>query len=201
MPRKSYIDLPLSAESWHSAMEDLIEGLLYLIDKDPEREGLKETPRRVARFWEEFIKYDPGNLDVTFEAVTVDQLVVVKEMPFYSLCEHHLLPIIGTATVGYLSGEKVLGLSKIARIVQMCAHRLQLQERMANEIADEMQRIIGKSLVGQVSSVAVVLEADHLCMQMRGIKSQGRMVTAVMRGEFRTVHDLKEEFLMLGGIR
>lgn len=166
--------------------------LLSAIGADLTDENLVDTPARVTRFWEEFIGYDCGNLDTTFESVQVDQLVVVKDIEFYSLCSHHLLPFIGTAHVGYLAGSRVIGLSKVARIVQKHAHKLQLQERMANDIANELSSLVEDSL-----GVAVVLEARHLCMQMRGIRSTGKMVTSVMTGDFREHATLRQEFLSL----
>jgi len=166
--------------------------ILEAIGADLEDENLIDTPGRVARFWEEFIKYDCGNVDAHFESVQVDQLVVVKGIEFYSLCSHHLLPFIGKASVGYLTGTRVIGLSKIPRIVQKHAHKLQLQERMANDIARELEILLGDS-----SGVAVVLEAEHLCMKMRGIRSSGSMITSVVTGDFREKSNLRMEFMNL----
>jgi len=167
--------------------------LLYYLGEDPEREGLEETPARVARFWREFIEYDPGNLDATFESVSeADQMVVVRKISFYSMCEHHLLPIIGTAAVAYIPSERVLGLSKIPRVVAKHASRLQLQERIANGVANELVDLAG------TKNVAVYLEADHLCTQMRGIRSPcAQMVTTVMLGDFRDEPETRAEFLSM----
>lgn len=173
-------------------IEHAIRSLLEAIGEDPEREGLRGTPDRVARFWEEFVEYDPGNLDVNFESVQVDQLVILKGVPFVSLCEHHLLPFKGTVTLGYLTGKRVLGLSKLARIVQKAAHNLQIQERMTKEIADEIQK-----LVPDAFGVAVLVRAHHSCMSMRGIKSKGDMVTSVLYGGMRDNPTLRHEFLTL----
>src|ERR1700674_2876777 len=114
--------------------------LLLAIGEDPEREGLRETPRRWADSWREFIEYDPGTTETTFSSLTSDQLVCVSGIRVASLCEHHLLPFWCDVSIGYIPNEKVLGLSKFARIAQQCAHRLQLQERLGQQIADEVAR-------------------------------------------------------------
>lgn len=167
------------------AIEELLNAL-----EQPYREGLAETPQRVARFWEEFLDYDPGNIDVTFESTSVDQMIVVTGIRVYSLCEHHLLPITCDVSIGYISGPRVLGLSKLARIAHKYAHKLQLQERMTQEIADEVSATAG------VLDVAVLIEGVHMCMTMRGIKTPGKMITSVMRGKFRT-GQARMEFLQL----
>jgi len=168
-----------------------IQEILEAIGEDPLREGLVGTPDRVANFWEEFIDYRPGNIDVTFESTSVDQMIVVTGMRVYSLCEHHLLPMTLDISIGYLTSERVLGLSKLARIAHMCAHKLQIQERMTREIADEVVR------VAQTEHVAVLVEGVHMCMLMRGIKTPGRMITSEMRGKFRSVPAVRAEFLHL----
>ena len=175
-------------------VEELTRELLIAIGEDPDRSGLKDTPRRVAGFWEEFVDYDAGNLEVLFEALPVDQMVLLRQVPFFSLCEHHLLPIEGWATVAYLTGEdqKVIGLSKLARLIQKEAHRLQVQEKFADRIAEGLQK-----LLPHARGVAVHIEAEHFCMQMRGIKSQGVMVTSVLLGDFRTELHVRQEFLHL----
>lgn len=169
----------------------LIRALLIELGETPEREGLQDTPARVARFYQEFFNYDPGNTDTTFEAVQTDQLVIVKGIKVWSLCEHHLLPFYSVISIGYLCGNKVLGLSKFARIAQQFAHKLQLQERLVDEIAREIQEITGSP------HVAVMARGEHLCMQMRGIRSDGQMITSVMLGEFRESASLRAEFLSL----
>jgi len=166
--------------------------LLVAIGEDPNREGIRETPRRWASWWREFIEYDAGNIDVTFESVTTDQLVVVSGLRVWSLCEHHLLPFWSDITVGYLAEDRVMGLSKIARITTKVAHRLQLQERLVHQIADEIQAIIGSD-----KSVAVLGQGEHLCMAMRGVKMRGLMTTSVMRGFFMEKPELRQEFLQL----
>ena len=132
---------------------------------------------------------DPDDhLDVSFEHGH-DEMIVLRDIPFYSICEHHMLPFFGTATVGYIPNEKIVGLSKLARVVEHLARRLQVQERLACQIADAIERVIDP--VG----VAVMLEAEHLCMTMRGVKKPGsRMVTTVTRGAFRDNPATRQEF-------
>src|SRR6266699_1873962 len=165
--------------------------LLLAIGEDPEREGLRETPRRWADAWREFIEYDPGTTETTFSSVASDPLVCVSGMRVSSLCEHHLLPFWCDVSIGYIPNEKVLGLSKFARIAQQFAHRLQLQEQLGQQIADEITRITG------TQNVAVVLKGEHYCMTARGIRSPGRMTSSVMRGVFRTESLTRMEFLRL----
>ncbi|HEX6109297.1 MAG TPA: GTP cyclohydrolase I FolE [Ktedonobacteraceae bacterium] len=165
--------------------------LLLAIGEDPEREGLRETPRRWADAWREFIEYDPGTTETTFSWVASDQLVCVSGMRVASLCEHHLLPFWCDVSIGYIPNEKVLGLSKFARIAQQFAHRLQLQEQLGQQIADEITRITG------TQNVTVVLKGEHYCMTARGIRMPGRMTSSVMRGVFRTESQTRMEFLQL----
>jgi GTP cyclohydrolase I len=165
--------------------------LLIAIGEDPEREGLQETPRRWADAWREFIEYDPGTTETTFSSVASDQLVCVSGIRVASLCEHHLLPFWCEISIGYIPNDKVLGLSKFARIAHQFAHRLQLQERLGQQIADEITRITG------TENVAVVLKGDHYCMAARGIRTPGRMKSSVLRGVFRTESQTRMEFLRL----
>lgn len=166
--------------------------ILELLDQDLEDENLKDTPLRMAKYLTEFLNYDPGNFETTFESIQTDQLVIVKDIPFWSLCSHHALPFLGHVSVGYLTGSKVIGLSKIPRIVQKYAHRLQLQERLAHQIADELEKVLVDA-----PGLGVFIKARHSCMSMRGIKSDGMMITSVMRGCFREEQATKEEFLLL----
>ena len=165
--------------------------LLLAIGEDPDREGLRETPRRWADAWREFIEYDPGTTETTFASVASDQMVCVSGIRVASLCEHHLLPFWCDVSIGYIPNAKVLGLSKFARIAQQFAHRLQLQERLGEHIADEISRITG------TQNVAVVLKGEHYCMTARGIRMPGRMTSSVMRGVFRTESQTRMEFLRL----
>lgn len=173
---------------------DAVSKILSAIGEDPQREGLVRTPHRVANAYEEILggyTMDPEKLiNGALFTVDYDEMVVVKDIEFFSLCEHHLLPFFGRVHVAYLPRNKVLGLSKIPRIVDMFAHRLQVQERMTQQIAHFMQDTINPLGVG------VVVEAQHLCMMMRGIKKeQASMTTSAMLGGFRTRLETRMEFL------
>lgn len=164
--------------------------LLEAIGENPDREGLQDTPRRFANWWKEFMEYDPGNVETCFESRS-DSMVVVKGIRVWSLCEHHLLPFWADCTVAYIPDGKILGLSKFGRIAHQQAHQLQVQERLANAIADQI------STVTESKNVAVVMEGEHLCMTMRGIKSPSIMQTSVMRGVFRDDSATRSEFFSL----
>lgn len=171
-----------------------ITRILQAIGEDPKREGLQRTPERVARMYAELLSgyhTDPKAVinDAVFE-VKYDEMVIVRDVEFYSLCEHHLLPFMGRVHVAYIPDGKVLGLSKIPRIVDLFARRLQVQERMTRQIAD----LIRDQLHPQ--GVAVVVEALHLCMMMRGVhKHNARMTTSAMHGAFRSNLATRQEFL------
>ena len=175
----------------YDLLQFLCRQLLVVIGEDPDRPGLVDTPRRWASYWREFIEYNPGKTAVTFDSVEVDQMVVVSGMKVWSLCEHHLLPFWCDLTVGYIAGEQVLGLSKIARVAQKHAHRLQLQERLVHDIAAEIQQL------ADTEDVAVMGHGQHLCMVMRGIKTPGIMSTSVLYGSFRDNPKARSEFLHL----
>ena len=170
-------------------LERIGRNLLLAIGEDPNREGLKMTPSRFARWWKEFIDYDPGTIETTFsfESFRTDQMVVCAGVSVFSLCEHHLLPFKCEISMAYIATVHVLGLSKFARIAHKYSHRLQVQERLVHQIADEITAIT------DARDVAVLARGEHLCMQMRGIKSDGLMSTSVMRGLFRS-SDAREEF-------
>jgi GTP cyclohydrolase I len=176
------------------ASESAVAGLLRAIGEKPEREGLRNTPRRVARMYAELLsgyRADPNRVvnGAVFN-ISYDEMVIVRDIEFYSLCEHHMLPFIGRAHVAYMPAGKVVGLSKIPRIVDLFARRLQVQERMTRQIADELQRLL------EPNGVAVVIEALHLCMMMRGVhKHDARMTTSAMHGAFRTNSATRQEFL------
>jgi GTP cyclohydrolase I len=175
---------------------DLVESLLVELGEDPERQGLKATPDRVSRALRELTDgYGVRVEDVISTAVfdqDYDEMVVVKNITFYSLCEHHMLPFFGTCHVGYLPKGKVVGLSKIPRLVGVFAHRLQLQERMTREIAEALNGAVAPKGVG------VVVEARHLCMEMRGVeKPGGQLITSCMLGTFRRDPRTRAEFLDL----
>ena len=174
----------------------LVESLLGELGEDPDRQGLKATPSRVSRALRELTDgYDVNADDVIAGAIfdqDYDEMVLVKDIPFYSLCEHHMLPFFGTCHVGYLPKGRVVGLSKIPRLVEVFAHRLQLQERMTKEIAEALNGALMPRGVG------VVVEARHLCMEMRGVqKTGGQLITSCMLGTFRRDARTRAEFLDL----
>jgi GTP cyclohydrolase I len=175
----------------HQAVRDILQD----IGEDPEREGLVKTPDRVARMFEEITagyRTDPVKLinGALFD-VDYKDLVLVKDIEFYSLCEHHMLPFFGRAHVAYIPNGKVIGLSKIPRIVDMYARRLQVQERMTVQIANFLDEVL------HPKGVAVVVEGSHMCAMMRGVKkSQTNMTTRTMLGAFDTDAGLRSEFLM-----
>jgi GTP cyclohydrolase I len=172
----------------------LVTALLAQIGEDPAREGLRKTPARYAKS----LRYLTRGYEVDVEALLsgavfeeqVDELVVVKDIELYSLCEHHLVPFFGKAHVGYLPGGKIIGLSKIPRVVDVFARRLQVQERLTNQIARALFDVLAPRGVG------VVIEAQHLCMMMRGVEKQNsRAVTSCMLGTFRSDARTRAEFL------
>lgn len=165
--------------------------LLVTLGEDSNRQGLKDTPQRFAKYWQEFLHYDAGKVETTFESVTVDQMVVVSGIRVWSLCEHHLLPFWCDMSVGYITRGKVLGLSKIPRICQRHAHRLQLQERLVHDVAQEIIAL------AETPDVAVIGKGLHTCMAMRGIKSDGLMTSSVMQGVFKSSHHTRLEFLSI----
>jgi GTP cyclohydrolase IA len=176
--------------------EGTIRDLLLHMGENPDREGLRDTPRRVAesyRFLTKGYKTDPERLiKKALFTEPHDDLVIVKDIEFYSLCEHHLLPFFGKCHIGYIPNGSIIGLSKLCRLVEVYARRLQVQERMTNQIADVLNRHLKPKGVG------VVLEAQHLCMQMRGVEKQhSEAVTSAMLGGFRTRQSTREEFLKL----
>lgn len=170
------------------------EGVLKAVGEDPKREGLLNTPDRVARMYEELLagyRVDPIELvnDALFEE-DYDEMVLVRDIEFYSLCEHHMLPFIGRAHVAYIPNGRVIGLSKIPRIVDMFARRLQVQERMTRQIADLLCELLNPQ------GAAVVVEGLHMCSMMRGVKKHGaRMTTSKMVGSFRKNSSTRQEFL------
>ena len=176
------------------AAKKLIFDLLKAVGEDPNREGLKNTPDRVARMYGELLSgYAEVPARIINNAlfhVNYDEMVLVRDIEFYSLCEHHMLPFVGRAHVAYIPNGKVIGLSKLPRIVDMYARRLQIQERMTREIAD----FINETL--EPHGVAVVVEAMHLCAMMRGVKKHdARMTTSAMLGSFRANIATRQEFL------
>ncbi|EIK52343.1 GTP cyclohydrolase I [Stutzerimonas stutzeri TS44] len=178
------------------SLEQQYTEILAQLGEDVTREGLLDTPKRAAKAMQYLCKgYQQTLEEVTNDALFSSdnsEMVLVKNIELYSLCEHHMLPFIGKAHVAYLPNGKVLGLSKVARIVEMYARRLQIQENLTREIAEAVQQVTG------ASGVAVVIEAQHMCMMMRGVEKQNSsMVTSVMLGQFRANAATRAEFLGL----
>ncbi|MCB0033429.1 MAG: GTP cyclohydrolase I FolE [Anaerolineales bacterium] len=178
----------------HQAIEAAVRTILENVGEDPNREGLLGTPNRVARAYDELLSgyhTDPIKLlnNALFD-VEYEDMVIVKDIEFFSMCEHHMLPFQGRAHVAYLPRKKVVGLSKIPRLVDMFARRLQIQERMTHEIANIIDELLDPR------GVAVVVEASHMCAQMRGVeKEHAFMVTTAMLGEFKDDRELRNEFM------
>ena len=182
-----------SGMDWQ-AMQDAVLHLIKAFGENPKREGLKNTPQRVARMYAELLsghRTDPvAMVNGALFDITYDEMVIVRDIEFYSMCEHHLLPFRGRVHVAYLPDGKVIGLSKIPRIVDMFARRLQVQERMTRQIADFIRDLL------HPQGVAVVVEALHLCSMMRGVhKQNARMTTSAMHGAFRSNLATRQEFL------
>ena len=178
------------------SLQDLVRELLIRLGEDPERDGLRDTPRRVEqalRFLTEgYRKSLEDTLNGALYSVTYDEMVIVKDIEVFSLCEHHLLPFFGKAHVAYIPNKQVIGLSKIPRLVDIFAQRLQIQERLTMQIARAIEEKI------QPQGVGVVMEARHLCMMMRGVEKQhSQAVTSAMLGSFREKKQTRDEFLAL----
>lgn len=177
-------------------IEALIRELLEALGENPDREGLRRTPHRIAKLYDELLAghdQDPRKLinEAVF-SIKYDEMVVVRDIEFHSLCEHHLLPFFGRAHVAYVPSDRVVGLSKIPRIVDMFARRLQVQERMTRQIAELLNEVLTPRGVG------VVVEGQHMCMAMRGVgKQNAGMVTSAMLGSFRDDARTRSEFLSL----
>ena len=177
-------------------LQDLVRELLLRLGEDPERDGLQDTPRRVAQALRFLTQGYRQSLEKTLNgalySVTYDEMVIVKDIEVFSLCEHHLLPFFGKAHVAYLPNRKLIGLSKIPRLVDIFARRLQIQERLTLQIAQAIEEKI------QPLGVGVVIEARHLCMMMRGVEKQhSRAVTSAMLGALREQKQTRDEFLAL----
>jgi GTP cyclohydrolase I len=184
VPGNPTIDVP--------AAERAVRDLLVALGRDADSEHLVDTPRRVAASFIELLSPQPFDLTTFPNDEGYDELVLARDIPFVSLCEHHLLPFHGVAHVGYIPRDRILGLSKLARVVDLFARELQLQERLTVQVADWLQHHL------RLSAVGVVVEADHQCMSLRGIRATGsRTITSALHGLFRTDERTRQEFFAL----
>lgn len=195
-PDLGWIVFPWEQNS-EGSIEDNIRRTLQFVGEDPSREGLLETPKRVAKAWAHWCGgygKDPASILKVFEdgAEAHDQMVTVKDIPIYSHCEHHMAPIFGTVTISYIPNGKIVGLSKLSRLADMFARRLQVQERLTDQIADALYQHLGAKGVG------VVIRARHMCMESRGVCQQGHhTITTALRGAMRDEPETRAEFLQL----
>ena len=177
-------------------IEEITKQLLEEIGEDPNREGLIKTPNRLSKDWEFFSKGYKENLDIIINGAIFEEdardMVIVRDIEFISLCEHHLIPFFGKAHVGYIPNGKVIGLSKIPRIIDMFSRRLQVQERLTHQIADAINIVLNPK------GVSVVMEGRHMCMQMRGVEKQNSFTsTSAMSGQFKKSAETRSEFLSI----
>lgn len=171
--------------------EAAVRELIIAIGENPDREGLANTPGRVARFWKEFIDYPYGKLKTTFQSIHEDQIVIVSGIREWSICEHHMLPMLLDISVGYQTDKSILGLSKLVRVVQKWCHGLEIQERIADGILNDIKGISG------TEHAAVYARGTHLCMVLRGVKSGALAVTSATSGMFKEDESVRREFLEL----
>jgi len=176
-------------------IELLIKQLLVEIGEDPNREGLIDTPRRVAKSYDKLFGgyiQDPKNIITVFDNEGYDEMIICKDIDFYSTCEHHMIPFVGKAHIGYIPNDKIVGLSKLPRLVEVFARRLQNQERLTKQIADTLSDLLKPKGVG------IVMEAEHLCVKARGVEKQNaKMTTSSFTGLFRSNMNTRSEFLNL----
>lgn len=171
-------------------VEYLMRQLLLALGQNPEEEGLRGTPLRVAKFWKEFIDYEPGVTETLFENGGPGQLVLIEGIRVFSMCEHHMMPFWCDVAIGYIARDRVLGLSKFPRIAQQFAHQLQIQERLGDQIADEVIRVT------ETENVGVAISGEHLCVSARGIRMHAQMKNLVTRGVFQTP-EVQQRFFQL----
>ena len=171
-------------------LEKNIKKMLSLIKQDPEREGLKDTPKRVAKAWIELTDQQNFNL-TTFSSEGYDEMIISRNIKYYTFCEHHLLPFFGKAHIGYIPDKKIVGLSKLARTVEYYSKTLNTQEYFTDNIANKIEKALKPKGIG------VVVEGRHMCQEMRGIKKEGNMITSCLKGIFRDDLNVKKEFLLL----
>lgn len=176
-------------------MIETVKNILLSVGEDPTREGLLDTPKRVVKSWNELYKgYNQKAEDIltVFSSDGYDQIVLLKDIEVYSMCEHHMLPFIGKAHVAYIPDKKIVGISKLARLVDIYARRLQIQERIGQQVTDDLMRLLNPR------GAACIIEAQHLCMLMRGVNKQNSvMVTSSLKGVFLTDFSAKEELMKL----
>jgi GTP cyclohydrolase I len=179
----------------HARIERAVREILLAVGEDPDREGLRETPARVARMYAELfagLHLDPRRHLKKFFSERYDEVVLVRDISFQSMCEHHMLPFLGKAHVAYLPGPRIVGLSKLARVVEEVARRPQVQERMTEQIANLLVEEL------KVKGVAVIIEAEHTCMTIRGVRKPGSIcITSAMKGHFRTGSSTRAELMTL----
>ena len=174
-----------------SDLENAISNVIKLIDSDPDREGLVETPKRVAKFFKEFYTKEAFTV-TTFNSEGYDEMITQLNIPFYSMCEHHILPFFGVGHVAYIPRDRIIGLSKLSRSLDHFAHNLQNQERITTQVADFLEENLNPQ------GVAVVLTARHMCMEMRGVKKIGtETTTASLRGAFKSSEPTRLEFYQM----
>jgi GTP cyclohydrolase I len=201
---KSAHDLAMDGGSLRLSPEGVVEQSVYQlllgVGEDPERDGLRDTPRRVAHMYAEMLEGYAQDIKSVVNGALFDveygagEMVVVSDIPFSSMCEHHILPFTGKAHIAYIPTDKVIGLSKIPRLLDMYAHRLQVQERLTNQVADALQEAV------HPQGVMVVIEGQHSCAALRGVKKHGvNMTTTAQRGKFRDEPRLRDEFYKLIG--
>ena len=171
-------------------LEKNIKKMLSLIKQDPEREGLKDTPKRVAKAWIELTNQEDFNL-TTFSSEGYDEMIISRNIKYYTFCEHHLLPFFGKAHIGYIPDKKIVGLNKLARTVEYYSKTLNTQEYLTDNIANKIEKALKPKGIG------VVVEGRHMCQEMRGIKKEGNMITSCLKGIFRDDLNVKKEFLSL----
>lgn len=176
-------------------MEKMVKHILEYLGEDPNREGLVETPKRIVKSWGElFSGYDSDPLEVvkTFESDGYDQIVLLRDIEMYSMCEHHMLPFVGKAHIAYIPGGRVIGISKLARLLDIFSKRLQIQERIGDQVTD----ILMKEL--KAVGAACIIEADHFCIRMRGVgKQHSTMITSSMKGVFLSKPEARLELMSL----
>lgn len=194
--RSSKQVLKLARGAEKDPLDSLVQSILSEIGEDPEREGLVKTPHRVAKSFRYLTRGYQQNVDEILNGALFtednDEMVTMRDIAIYSLCEHHLLPFFGKCHVAYIPNKKIVGISKLVRLVDMFARRLQVQERMTKQIADTLQEVL------EPRGAAVVIEAEHLCMQMRGVQKSGSVVvTSAMLGAFRNRQETRQEFMKL----